>query len=233
MLLFALGGREPANSDETPAAGPVATVADRVESALDALGAFVDEQSHPDALRLAFRAYHNFVESSPDVVRNPYLYYVDFGLDSRRPRGYVFDMSSLELVEGPFPVSHGRGSGDMNAVPTKFSNVRGSLATSLGLYVTQELYDFNGRMGGRPYRSVGLRMSGVSGRFNDAARARGVVVHGAPYVTGAQAGRSEGCPAMEQARAQRLLPLIADGGLVFHFSPRDTAWLRDDPWLHE
>jgi len=73
-------------------------------------------------------------------------------------------------------------------------------------------------------------MKGVSGRFNSTARERGVVVHGAPYVTPSGAGRSEGCPAMEQSRARRLIPMIANGGLVFLFSPNDGNWLANDPW---
>ena len=71
----------------------------------------------------------------------------------------------------------------------------------------------------------------MSGRFNDAARERGIVVHGAPYVTDERAGRSEGCPAMEPERAERLIPLIAEGGMVFHFSPYDPQWLAEDPWV--
>jgi hypothetical protein len=71
---------------------------------------------------------------------------------------------------------------------------------------------------------------GVSGEYNDNARVRGVVAHGAPYVTESRAGRSEGCPAMEQARARRLLPKLAHGGLVFLFAP-EKDWMSDDPWV--
>lgn len=53
----------------------------------------------------------------------------------------------------------------------------------VGLFVTQETYGFSGHTAGHLYSSIGLRLEGVSGRFNDAARARRVVVHGAPYVT--------------------------------------------------
>ena len=35
---------------------------------------------------------------------------------------------------------------------------------------------------------------------------------------------------MEPARAQRLLPKLADGGMVFLFAP-DTDWLAKDPWI--
>jgi hypothetical protein len=56
------------------------------------------------------------------------------------------------------------------------------------------------------------------------------VAHGAPYVTPKEAGRSEGCPAMEQSRARRLLPKLANGGVVFLYAP-DSTWLTSDPWL--
>jgi hypothetical protein len=135
------------------------------------------------------------------------------------------------VVEGPFTVAHGRGSAaGADGVPRRFGNLFGSATTSLGLFVAQELYAFRGHASGRAYASTGLRLAGVSGAFNSLARARGVVAHGAPYVTSRGAGRSEGCPAMESDRAARLLPKLARGGLVFLFAP-DARWMRQDPWL--
>ncbi|MGH7463788.1 MAG: murein L,D-transpeptidase catalytic domain-containing protein [Longimicrobiales bacterium] len=202
------------------------------DAALRALASRVKTVSHSAALRTAFQAYYNYRLTNPEAVRKPYLYYVDMGLDNRTPRGYVFDMDRLTLVDGPFAVAHGRGSArTRDAVPTSFSNRPGSKATSLGLYLAQETYSFNGKLAGRRYSSVGLRMRGESGQFNSAARGRGIVAHGAPYVSRGQAGRSEGCPAMEMARAKRILPMIANGGVVFIYSPNDRNWLRNDPWL--
>jgi hypothetical protein len=238
--------RNTLHASETPpvAAFPAAGVADppgaveippdaaaRAEAALSTLASRVSRQSHPEALRRAFEAYYAYKAAHPATVRKPYLFFVDYGLDNRTPRGYVFDMVALKVVDGPFTVAHGRGSAQgSNGVPTRFTNARNSAASSLGLYVAQETYAFSGRSSGQRYRSIGLRLNGVSGAFNNAARARGVVAHGAPYVTPAQAGRSEGCPAMEESRARRLLPRISKGGLVFLFSPKDEAWLREDPW---
>lgn len=208
-----------------------AAVAAAVEEAVEALAPSVAHSSHDDALTMAFRAYFRYRTEHADQVRKPYLYYVDFGLDNGTPRGYVFDMDELTVVDGPFTVAHGVGSSaGRNGVPTRFSNRPGSNMTSLGLYLAQETYTFRGRSGGRAYSSVGLRMRGESGTFNDAARRRGIVAHGAPYVTARDAGRSEGCPAMEQPRAKRLLPMIANGGVVFIFSPRDEQWLNEAPW---
>lgn len=209
-----------------------AAAEDHVSGALVALSATVGHLSTPDALRRAFQAYYEFRGEHPEQVRKPYLYFVDYGLDNHTPRGWVFDMDALKVVDGPFTVAHGRGSSAArNGVPTRFSNASGSAASSLGLFLTQETYAFSGHAGGRLYHSIGLRLDGLSGRFNDAARARGVVVHGAPYVSVGDAGRSEGCPAMAQARAQRLIPMLSGGSLVFLYSPRDTAWLDHGPWV--
>ena len=217
-----------------PEVGTRTLTVDRSAAALAVMERRVARLSHPDALHLAFQAYWNYRDAHPEQVRNPYLYFVDYGLDSREPRGYVFDMDALEVVEGPFTVAHGRGSAQgAHGIPTRFTNIQNSATTSLGLYLAQETYAFSGTSSGKRYRSIGLRLRGVSGRFNSAARKRGIVVHGAPYVTPSAAGRSEGCPAMEPERAERLIPLIANGGMVFHFSPADASWMREDPWMSQ
>jgi hypothetical protein len=153
--------------DAIPDPEPLPTrIEELVEISLAEIEAGVVRLSDPDALRHAFHAYHSFRDANPDRVTKPYLYFVDFGLESSVPRGYVFDMDALRIVEGPFAVAHGRGSARSGPVPTRFSNLRGSNATSLGLYLAQETYGFRGRSGGRSYTSVGLRLHGVSGRFN-------------------------------------------------------------------
>ena len=206
-------------------------VTSRTRDALDAFRSVVRPLSHPRALEGAFRSYFAYRAAHPNEVRKPLLYFVDYGLPSTSPRGYVFDMDARRIVDGPFTVAHGRGSSTSQyGVPTHFSNMSGSAATSLGLYLAQETYAFRGKSGGFRYGSVGLRLMGVSGGYNDGARARGVVAHGAPYVTHARAGRSEGCPAMEQSRAQRLLPALANGAMVFLFAP-EPQWMAGDPWL--
>lgn len=205
------------------------TVLKNTNDALEVFRSVVHGLSHREALETAFRSYFAYKAAHPEKVKKPYLYFVDYGLPATEPRGYVFDMAALKIVEGPFTVAHGRGSG-ASGVPTRFSNRPGSAATSLGLYLAQETYAFHGRSGGHRYTSIGLRMAGLSGDYNDNARERGVVAHGAPYVTASRAGRSEGCPAMEQARARRLLPKLANGGMVFHFAPVEK-FISNDPWV--
>jgi hypothetical protein len=206
-------------------------LATRAKAALAALSSRVRTVSDPRALQDAFHSYFAFKSAHLDEVKKPYLYFVDYGLPSTSPRGYVFDMDALRVVDGPFTVAHGRGSAPAGAtIPTRFSNAMGSAATSLGLYLAEATYRFVGSSDGRSYRSIGLRLDGVSEGFNDNAFARKVVAHGAPYVTPTKAGQSEGCPAMDQARAKRLLPKLANGGMVFLFAP-DSGWLASDSWL--
>jgi hypothetical protein len=222
---------KPAKTDSTVGASATGAVASVTKAALDAFAGVVRPLSRPQALEDAFRSYFAYKTAHPDEIRKPYLYFVDYGLPSTTPRGYVFDMESHKVVDGPFTVAHGRGSSTSQyGLPTRFSNASGSAATSLGLYVAKATYGFVGHTAGQTYSSIGLRLKGVSSGFNDNALARGVVAHGAPYVTSAKAGRSEGCPAMEPARAQRLLPKLAEGGMVFLFAP-DEKWLAQDPWL--
>lgn len=199
--------------------------------ALDALTSSVRPLSHPRALEDAFNSYFAFKAAHPEQVRKPFLYFVDYGLSATTPRGYVFNMETLSIVDGPFMVAAGRGSApNSEGISTRFSNAFGAATTSLGLYVAQEIYQFTGHTGGQAYHSVGLKLAGVSAGFNDNARARGVVAHGAPYVTATRAGRSEGCPALEPARAAELLPRLANGGLVFLFAP-NSDWMTRDPWI--
>jgi hypothetical protein len=221
------GTRSPSSSGETAGDGLLA----KSSAAVGALASAVRPLSHPKALETAFRSYFAYLAAHPDGVKKPLLYFVDYGLPSTQTRGYVFDMQRLTILEGPFTVAHGRGSSQSQyGIPTRFSNASGSAATSLGLYLAEKTYEFHGHTGGQAYSSIGLRLKGVSANFNDNALARGVVAHGAPYVTESRAGRSEGCPAMEQSRAQRVLPKLADGGMVFLFAP-DQEWMADDPWV--
>ncbi len=216
------------------AAGTVASAepTSAAKTALEALSSLVRPLSHPKALSDAFNAYYAYKSAHPGEVKKPFLYFVDYGLPSTQKRGYVFDMASLKIVDGPFTVAHGRGSSTSQyGTPTKFSNASRSGTTSLGLYVTKALYNFTGHMAGSTYSSVGLRLAGVSKGFNDNAYARGVVAHGAPYVTPTKAGRSQGCPAMEPGRAKTLLPKIANGSMVFLFAPNDN-WMSKDPWVN-
>src|SRR5687768_16870110 len=119
-----------------PKAEPASGLATMTSTAVSAFAGSVKKMSHPSALEDAFRSYFAYKTAHPEDVKKPYLYFVDYGLPSTTPRGYVFDMEQLRLVDGPFMVAHGRGSAaDERGIPRRFSNQNGSAATSLGLYL--------------------------------------------------------------------------------------------------
>ena len=144
-----------ASGSAAPATSAVAT---RAKAALEVFSSAVRKLSDPRALKDAFNSYFAFKAAHPNDVKKPYLYFVDYGLPNTQPRGYVFDMASLKIMDGPFTVAHGRGSAPSGAsIPTRFSNAFGSAATSLGLYLTKATYAFHGHSGGQAYQSIGLK----------------------------------------------------------------------------
>jgi hypothetical protein len=139
---------------------------------------------------------------------------IDYSKPSTQPRMWVYDVRTHELLFHEL-VSHGRGSGKTMA--TAFSNEAESNMTSLGLFKTAEAY-----VGHNGYS---LRLDGLEKGRNDKARARAIVIHGAPYVNAATAkangylGRSLGCPAVRPAVARSLIDTVKGGGLVFAYYP--------------
>ena len=145
---------------------------------------------------------------------------IDYSLPSTRKRMWVFDLAQGKLMFHEH-VSHGQGSGEN--VARRFSNVEGSYATSLGLYRTAETY-----MGGNGYS---LRMDGLDPGFNDAARQRAIVMHGAWYANPdliakqGRLGRSQGCPALREGIAKVVIDTMKQQQLLFAYAD-DATWLQ-------
>jgi hypothetical protein len=177
-----------------------------------------------DVLALALDARACAVRNG-DVARTTRLTVIDYSKPSTQPRLWVFDLEHERLLYAEH-VAHGRGSGENFA--TAFSNREGSHQSSLGLFVTAETYD-----GGNGYS---LRMDGLEPGFNDLARNRAIVMHGAPYVDPPQAlrqgrlGRSFGCPALRPAIARDVIDTIKQGQLLFAYYP-DREWLARSRFL--
>lgn len=150
---------------------------------------------------------------------------IDYSLPSTQRRLWVFDLQQPRMLFDEY-VAHGRGSGDN--VPTRFSNDDGSHSSSLGLFSTAETY-----VGGNGYS---LRMDGLEPGFNDHARDRAIVMHGAWYVDPALAGRagrlgrSYGCPALRPAVAHQVIDALKGGQLLFAYYP-DQDWLQHSSML--
>jgi hypothetical protein len=159
------------------------------------------------------------------VTERRTLTVIDYSRSSTEKRLWVFDLEQRLLVYEEL-VAHGQGSG--GDLATAFSNTSGSHQSSLGLFVTNETY-----VGQNGYS---LRLDGLEDGFNDRARERAIVMHGAPYVseafveTAGRLGRSWGCPAVRTDIARDLLDRVKGGNLVFAYYP-DEEWLRASRYL--
>jgi len=185
---------------------------------------------HLDSLGLTHEAVEYAVKGfdkldSLGKVNNPYLTIVDLSQSSRKKRFYILDMQKHQLVWNTF-VSHGKNSGvDM---AEKFSKQINSEESSLGFYVTENTY--TGKHG------LSLRINGLEEGFNSNAEARGVVVHGAPYVNAGRVnsgymGRSQGCPALPVNEYAKVINIIKDGSVLFVYHP-SADYLQSSPILN-
>ena len=161
-----------------------------------------------------------------DIEGDSRLAVIDYSMPSTEKRLWVFDLVSGDVVFNEH-VSHGQGSG--GNMTTAFSNNDGSHQTSLGLFRTAETYH-----GGNGYS---MRMDGLDAGFNDNARDRLIVMHGADYVNPEAAqktgrlGRSCGCPAVRRAVAQEMIDLLKGGQLLFSYYPQEE-WVDTSRFLN-
>jgi hypothetical protein len=159
------------------------------------------------------------------VRRKDVLTVIDYSLPSTEPRLFVFDMAARKLLFREL-VAHGKNSGGVNT--TFFSNSPGSLATSIGLFVTADPY-----IGGNGYS---LRLKGLEEGINDMAWDRAIVMHGATYVSRkvisalGRLGRSWGCPAVRTEIAHKLIDTVRGGTPVFAYYP-EKSWLSGSTFL--
>jgi len=150
---------------------------------------------------------------------------IDYSRPSTAPRLWVYDLKDRTRLFEEL-VAHGQGSG--GDVPTYFSNEADTHASSLGLFVTAGT--FTGHDG------YSLLLDGLETGFNDHARARGIIMHGAWYVSEVFAkaqgylGRSWGCPAVSQRVAKTLIDRVKGGSLLFAYYP-DQKWLSTSKYL--
>ncbi len=166
----------------------------------------------PSVLRPALDAYRRAVLDG--AATRALLTVIDYSLPSHERRLWVLDLARGTVLAREF-VAHGFASGGDRAY--KFSNRAASFASSLGTFVTAGTYQ--GKNG------LSLRLDGLDPGVNDHALDRGIVMHGAWYVSRdmirkfGRLGRSEGCPALNPEAAPRIIHLIAGGSVVFAYYP--------------
>lgn len=148
------------------------------------------------------------------LIQKDILTLIDFSLSSNVKRLWVIDLTTNTILFNSL-VAHGRNTGEEFA--TSFSNEASSFKSSLGFYVTGEIYQ------GKHGKS--LKLDGLEKGVNDNARERGVVMHAADYVSDAfikvnkRLGRSQGCPALPAALTTDIINTIKNKSCLFIYHP--------------
>lgn len=155
---------------------------------------------------------------------HPYMVIIDFRQSSLQERLYLIHLPTGKVER--MQVTHGKNSGELYA--HRFSNIKDSKQTSLGIYMLGEPYT-----GG--YGNT-LRMYGLQGS-NDQAYNRDIVMHGAPYAAAdfpkttnyrtnkpyGRLGVSWGCPAISLKNAKKWFSQLQGGALIYHAYPELEA----------
>jgi hypothetical protein len=142
---------------------------------------------------------------------------IDFSKSSRENRLFVVDLKTKELLFKSI-VAHGRNTGEEFA--RSFSNAMNSHKSSLGFYVTGGTY-----MGSNGFSML---LNGVEKGYNDKAKDRAIVMHGADYASEQMIrykgylGRSYGCPSLPRPNNKKVIETIKEGNCLFMYYPDHT-----------
>ncbi len=151
----------------------------------------------------------------------------DLSQSSNCKRLYVIDLETKQIMFNTY-VSHGMRSGEEFAC--KFGNKPESHRSSLGFFITGESYEGS--------HGLSLRLKGLEKGINHNAEQRGIVIHGADYVSekfireNGRLGRSQGCPAVPAKECEPIVNSIQQGSCFFIFYP-DRNYFNQSPILKD
>jgi hypothetical protein len=178
----------------------------------------------PKVFTLALNGYEKLKKTG---LKKNLLSIIDFSLPSTEKRLWVIDVENKKILFHEL-VAHGRNTGDN--IAAKFSNIPNSNMSSLGFYLTGETY--TGKHG------LSLYLDGMDTEFNNNARSRAIVIHGADYVSEdfiskyGRLGRSFGCPALSTGSYKAIIDIISDGSCLFIYYP-DEEYLKKSTVLNQ
>jgi len=161
---------------------------------------------------LALKGYYKLLESGK-LTNTKYITIVDMTKSANEKRMFVLETATWQVVHTSL-VAHGVSTG--NEYASDFSNIESSHQSSLGFFVTGEVY--NGK------HDKSLKLDGQE-YSNNLARERGVVVHAAEYVSeefikeNGRLGRSYGCPALPFEDYDEVINKIKGGSCYFIYYP--------------
>lgn len=177
----------------------------------------VDTGLTRDVFNLAIKGLRKL--ESEGKLHNPNIVTIaDYSQSCNKKRLYVIDLKNKKLLFNTY-VAHGRNTG--NEYAKSFSNLVGSLKSSLGFYITE-----NQIIGS--HTGFALMIQGVEKGFNDNARKREIIIHSADYATEnfikkhGRLGRSFGCPVLPPDLNKPIIETIKDGTCLFLYNPSDS-----------
>ncbi len=147
---------------------------------------------------------------------------IDYSKPSKEKRFYVIDLKNNILIFHCL-VAHGKNSGNIYA--NKFSNRGNSKMSSYGFFITGKTF-----MGKHGYS---LKLDGIEKNINDKARKRGIIIHGASYVSEGfikkygRLGKSWGCPALPMELSKQIIDTIKNGSCIFIYGNNYEKCLTD------
>lgn len=175
---------------------------------------------HPEALKMALNSY-NYLYQNNKIDKPNIITIVDFSKPSTAKRIFVIDIKQKKMLHETL-CAHGKNSGDNYA--HLFSNNNQSFQSSLGVYIAKETY-----VGSKGFS---LKLDGQEYGINSNARERGVVVHGADYVSQefinahGRLGRSQDCPALPLDKNEKIIETIK-GGTCFFIYHNNTQYKNE------
>ena len=177
-------------------------------------GLLKSHESKPD-YEVFKKAFTGFLDLKAEnkIIKN-ILTVIDFSKSANQERMWIIDMVKME-VEYLSLVAHGKNSGVEYA--SHFSNTNSSLQSSLGFYVTGGIFYSN--------HGMSLILDGAEPGINDKARERGIIMHGAAYVSRefiqkyGTLGRSFGCPAIPMKDHEKIINLISGKSCIYIHYP--------------
>ncbi len=201
-----------ADSTEKKITEPAISYSSPVTSVYDSLHLNLAGLSQ-QAFNYAMQGLDKLVEEGR-LLNDSIISIIDFSLPSNKKRLFILDVRNYKMLFNTW-VAHGKNTGKEWA--SDFSNQSESYKSSPGFYITGEPY--NGKNG------FSLKLEGIERGINNNAFERGIVIHGAPYVSKelinvqGYIGRSQGCPAVSPSQAVPIIQKIKNGSCLFIYHP--------------
>lgn len=215
---------EPNKTKDSTASQPVVECKDEVTKvAFDVLADSFYRQIFSENTGLNKKVFnyglkgYYFLLKQGNLKRKDTMTIIDYSLSANSKRLWVIDLKNQKVLFNEL-VAHGKNSGNVYA--SSFSNTTNSYKTSLGFYITGDIY--------KGKHETSLRLFGMESKFNGKAFERGIVIHGAEYVSESfiannqRLGRSQGCPAVSEEVINHLAVAISNGTCLFAYYPNKT-----------